>query len=339
MLTIKYVRWCAVAGAVGVIVLLVPSDMGADLSTTRIDTPVHAKTDQVVHCEPSQLAAQGEAEPLAARLKTPHAGSTRAKTQELPTSPKASALPPEPAGRRGEQQADVPTTLLASAAPPVFRSTTPVAPNVSVAAARALQRELTRHGCYSGDIDGDWGPASRYAAATFIQAVNAKLPTDKPDSILLALARGHQGPSCTQGSGIITASTTPIGGVAVTTDASPDRSGEQPPTSSVSPYAPRLGSAPRIVRGDGMRAPTDLTDMPLLQPARMDQGPRMSLGVEPPSAPGSEPASVTRNSTSQQKLDASRRAAERSGQRQARKRTFPKRWRQQVFQGLNLSGS
>ena len=337
MLTIKNVIGSAVAGTVGVIALFVPSNIGADLSTTGIDPPVHAKTNPVVRCEPTHSVARKESKPLAAQLKTPRAGSTEAKTQDLRTNLKASASPPEPASRRREQQATPPTTLPASAAPPVFWSTTPVAPKLSIAAARALQRELTRHGCYAGDIDGDWGPASRYAAATFIQAVNAKLPIDQPDSILLALVRGHQGPACTQGSGIITASTTPIRRLAVTTDASPDRSVELPPTSSVSPYAPPLGSAPRIVRENGMRPTTDLTEMPRLPPGEIDQGTRMALGVAPPSAPGSQPASVTRNRTSQQKRDA--RAAARNPQRQTRKQASPKRWKRQVLQSVNLSGS
>jgi len=62
--------------------------------------------------------------------------------------------------------------------------------------ARNLQTELRRIGCYKGRIDGDWGPASRYAMATFTKAVNAVLPTDTPDMVLLALVRRHVGTTC-----------------------------------------------------------------------------------------------------------------------------------------------
>lgn len=64
---------------------------------------------------------------------------------------------------------------------------------------RSLQRELKRVGCYWGEVDGDWGTGSRRAIATFTDRVNATLPTDQPDFILLALVQGHQGNICGKG--------------------------------------------------------------------------------------------------------------------------------------------
>jgi len=61
---------------------------------------------------------------------------------------------------------------------------------------RALQRELNRVGCYSGDIDGDWGPGSKRAMSAFIDRVNASLPVEEPDYILLSLVKGHKGLGC-----------------------------------------------------------------------------------------------------------------------------------------------
>lgn len=66
-----------------------------------------------------------------------------------------------------------------------------------------IQRELSRIGCYGGDIDGLWGGASRRAVSTFVDRVNATLPTTNPDIVLLTLARaqpaGTCGPDCPAG--------------------------------------------------------------------------------------------------------------------------------------------
>ena len=62
--------------------------------------------------------------------------------------------------------------------------------------ARDLQRELKRVGCYDAEIDGDWGGASKRAMSAFTDRVNATLPVDDPDYILLTLLQGHQGAAC-----------------------------------------------------------------------------------------------------------------------------------------------
>ncbi|MGE0857080.1 MAG: hypothetical protein AB7L18_13405, partial [Hyphomicrobiaceae bacterium] len=62
--------------------------------------------------------------------------------------------------------------------------------------ARKLQGELKRVGCYYGDVDGDWGMGSKRAMAGFLERVNATLPTDSPDYILLTLVQGHADRAC-----------------------------------------------------------------------------------------------------------------------------------------------
>jgi hypothetical protein len=62
---------------------------------------------------------------------------------------------------------------------------------------RDLQRELKRVGCYGGVITGIWSPASREAMAEFMDRVNATLPTDEPDYILLTLLQSRSGVACT----------------------------------------------------------------------------------------------------------------------------------------------
>ena len=62
--------------------------------------------------------------------------------------------------------------------------------------ARALQTELRRVGCYFGDIDGDWGSGSKRAMSNFTGRVNASLPIDTPDAIMLTIVRRFDGQAC-----------------------------------------------------------------------------------------------------------------------------------------------
>jgi len=65
--------------------------------------------------------------------------------------------------------------------------------------ARNLQKELKRVGCYDGELTGTWSAASRKAMAAFTDRVNATLPVDAPDYILLTLVQGHAAQACGKG--------------------------------------------------------------------------------------------------------------------------------------------
>jgi hypothetical protein len=62
---------------------------------------------------------------------------------------------------------------------------------------RALQRELKRLGCYTGKIDGAWGPVSREAAIMFVQSAGLALPADKPYQAILRRSQQRFAPACT----------------------------------------------------------------------------------------------------------------------------------------------
>jgi hypothetical protein len=64
------------------------------------------------------------------------------------------------------------------------------------ALARQIQTELKRVGCYDGEVHGVWTTAVRRAMRDFTQRVNARLPVDKPDAVLLALVQGEKGELC-----------------------------------------------------------------------------------------------------------------------------------------------
>ena len=59
-----------------------------------------------------------------------------------------------------------------------------------------LQRQLTRIGCYGGEVNGIWTLATRRAMEALIQRVNARLPTAQPEPVHLALAQGQHAGIC-----------------------------------------------------------------------------------------------------------------------------------------------
>jgi hypothetical protein len=59
-----------------------------------------------------------------------------------------------------------------------------------------LQRELKRVGCYDGEVTGTWSTASKTAMSAFMERVNATLPVNEPDYILLTLVQGHAANAC-----------------------------------------------------------------------------------------------------------------------------------------------
>jgi hypothetical protein len=95
----------------------------------------------------------------------------------------------------------VPHHTTESETPPTASPPTAHVPSVPVrrdmaSLTREIQRELKRVGCYDGEIDGRWHPRSRAAMKTFADQVDAQLPVDRPDYVLLRLAQAHLGKAC-----------------------------------------------------------------------------------------------------------------------------------------------
>lgn len=67
------------------------------------------------------------------------------------------------------------------------------------ALARSIQIELKRVGCFAGDADGLWSSSTRKAMQTFIERINASLPVESPDYILLTLLQGQHSQICGKG--------------------------------------------------------------------------------------------------------------------------------------------
>src|SRR5262245_190950 len=64
------------------------------------------------------------------------------------------------------------------------------------AIAGELQQGVRRVGCYEGELNGAWTRSTQQAMKAFADRVNAKLPVDKPDNILLALVQGYPNKVC-----------------------------------------------------------------------------------------------------------------------------------------------
>jgi hypothetical protein len=94
--------------------------------------------------------------------------------------------------RKEQSSAEVVTV---PAKEPVRRAATPIVDS-SGATGLQLQRELERVGCYRGDLNGGWTSATREAARTFLERVNAALPIERPDPVLLALVQSHAHKVC-----------------------------------------------------------------------------------------------------------------------------------------------
>jgi hypothetical protein len=99
-----------------------------------------------------------------------------------------------------ESAADRPAKV-AAAEPPSLARTRPTGPALSDAngryeLARTLQSELRRVGCYDGEIDGSWGAGSKRAMSEFLGRVNAGLPTEEPDYVLVRLVQSQKERVC-----------------------------------------------------------------------------------------------------------------------------------------------
>lgn len=61
---------------------------------------------------------------------------------------------------------------------------------------RAVQTALKDAGCYHGAVDGVWAGQTTAAMEEFTRRVNARLPVEEPDAVLLALVETHDDVSC-----------------------------------------------------------------------------------------------------------------------------------------------
>lgn len=107
--------------------------------------------------------------------------------------PQQQTAKPEPADAL-EPYTD--TTALAPAEAETLPASEAVDPESEARLARQLQRELRRVGCLKSRADGVWGPSSQRAMQRFAERIQAKLPTDRPDGVLLMLVEKYDDRAC-----------------------------------------------------------------------------------------------------------------------------------------------
>jgi hypothetical protein len=115
---------------------------------------------------------------------------------------RTAAAPPAPDPSKAPSVAEVPRRVPVGEYTPSSRS----APD-RLGLTREIQLQLKRVGCYQGEINGVWSPSVSRAMKAFTDHVNAALPVEQPDIILLALVQNHRdkaacGRGCPAGQGL-----------------------------------------------------------------------------------------------------------------------------------------
>lgn len=139
-------------------------------------------------------------------VRSPSEGA--AAKHPAPASDAANAAPQAAAPPDRTAEARAPAPAPAVTAPKPWTAAVTASPHFSPLPSRAgnadprseltvsLQKELKRVGCYDGEIHGWWNASSKRAMKAFTDRVNATLPIEEPDYILLTLVQGHGGAAC-----------------------------------------------------------------------------------------------------------------------------------------------
>jgi hypothetical protein len=173
-------------------------DAGTRPTTRTAEAPAPAKPPSTAPA----VAPEPAANPAPAITTSPP------KTEAPPAASQPPATPaPLPAARPQKLRAGVPAPVRVAEAPPRMpvgeTAATASPPLDRPALTREIQRQLKRIGCYQGDASGVWSASVRQAVKTVTDRVNASLPIDQPDPVLLAMVRSQEpgacGTSCPKG--------------------------------------------------------------------------------------------------------------------------------------------
>lgn len=175
----KAAAFALAIASVGSAVLLIYPDktLRLDADGFPADWKVVAPAPQPAH----EIAARPADAPRVFSPGQPLLATTSRKTDAAATAAPPAPLPRQIAG-------DMPPRKLASSRPADDEARRELV--------RDLQTELKRVGCYEGEVNGVWTPSSKKAMAAFTDRVNATLPLEEPDFILLTLVQGHGAKAC-----------------------------------------------------------------------------------------------------------------------------------------------
>ena len=174
----------------GAVLILAGVTIAAYALSERMDTGAGSPAPgvrQAAQTSPARAPAR-EAEALHPASTTP-SPAPAAKSPERQPQPLADSSIPPPSGplRIAEAPLRVPVD---------HNKPERTAPLEREGLTKEIQRHLKRVGCYGGAITGVWSPAVRHAMKAFTDRVNATLPVEQPDAILLALVQNHRQVAC-----------------------------------------------------------------------------------------------------------------------------------------------
>jgi hypothetical protein len=171
----------------------VASAEGARMLTPAI-TPAIAPVAGPSPAAPARTSRE-EAPPAQRSAPAEPAPPVRNDPPAVAMSPPPTLAPPPAAPRRLRPAA--PAVSLAEAPPRVpVGETRAAAPLEGAALTREIQRQLKRIGCYRGAVTGVWSPSMRQAMKALTDRVNATLPVEQPDPVLLAMAQSQAAGIC-----------------------------------------------------------------------------------------------------------------------------------------------
>lgn len=184
-----------------------PAALAAELPLVVVDPQRRAFSPQAPLFQQVPRGGLGSAE-----TPQPNAAAASRATRESLAGATAHMSAPMSVASNSVPAADAVTTVDTATLPnPAVAETKPApaaTPNAPLASAssdsdsgkrdltRSLQKELKRVGCYDGEITGTWTTASRRAMKSFTDRVNATLPVEEPDYILLTMVQGHGAEAC-----------------------------------------------------------------------------------------------------------------------------------------------
>ena len=162
------------------------------LERAAMPAPATSRTATLSRTEASRLAAFSPGTPLTiARI---------AAGQRARPAPVVTAAAPQPSAVAAPDAAQGWQTAVAVAPTSVTPIGTgaldPNNPDSRYQLVVDIQQHLRRVGCYWGHVNGSWNANTRDAMRTFTDRVNATLPIENPDYVLLTLLQAHNGRTC-----------------------------------------------------------------------------------------------------------------------------------------------
>jgi hypothetical protein len=157
---------------------------------------------------PTSKPAVSSNDDFEVRLTQPALSKAEATADRSPRAPVSSAVaglataPSAPAPEGSQAGLSAPAVVTVPNNRPNLRLAVAPAPKAGVLAtdrtqlARELQKELRRVGCYEGEINGAWTTSTKRAMKAFTERVNASLPVEEPDQVLLSLLQGQPDKAC-----------------------------------------------------------------------------------------------------------------------------------------------